>query len=1487
MRIKLKKTLAMFMAVVMSFCMTPTAAFAAGSTAGDTAPLQVEDLGEPGTDFVPGEVIVGVRGGVEALQAETQQTGLFGLLSAGNEAAGVSFTVGETLTTVSAAVVAETLGAADDAEGEASLLDATQEDILQVTGADTETLVAALNTLDCVDFAQPNYYYQLVDDAAAAATPATDEALAETLAAAQAAAAQATPAAATADATPASADDPTEEPFYKYQWALNNTIDMAGYNVSMNVEAAWDAGAGEDSMDDPVVVAVIDTGVDYTHEDLKDNMWNEGLDYPELVALGGGQYGFNAVGNQAQPSTDPMDTTIGHGTHCASIIASSWNDVGVAGINGNAEIMAVRFIGDGSSSASAIKCFNYVSAAKDAGVNVVATNNSYGPNSPLESEDLALEAAITALGEKGVISVFSAGNESSNVDLSPACAHPSQYAVTVGALNSADQSVSFSNYGRQTVDVYAPGSRILAATSIQPTVTDMKPQYIPWATDVKADGTLDTDRTLFMDTFETGTTNTATYDLYAVNAQTQEYTLLSRNAGTPAAGGYFSDMRMEFPLKDIAAAPGGDTMTEGSTFAICVTIPRTVVEKLQSSLINQVCFAYIGGVSGLPNGTTMRLDTYVRYSGWKEFDSSGMNSRDGNWFNESVRMDSQDFFQGINADGSYSYMLRGTLPSGWENATVYIDDVALGTEHSLYYYSDGTSMSCPNATGVVSLLAAYAAGEGKLTGETAGADALEIIAYLKGTTAMQNSLAAACSTQGVVDAGKAYEAYKNKDTSSVNPVIDSITSNGDGTATVKGHFFGADYEGTLAMMTPGSTARQPLVVTAWNDTSITFNLPGGTDRTVVLYVATSHGTNAYRTIEMPAGARGYTALGAPDILIDTPLGGYSTLYSRCVRMAATNTSVFYLGQFDNAESSCFLLRYDIEKAEWSQVDLPEEITFEAAGESWQSMTGSEDYLYLLMTTSSSDVSSTTWLLTYDVANDAWKHTVKLNVPASQADSSIANGVLAFQSGQLWASGTGNDGTGLVNIYPDTGKVFGTMAKTPSAAFAGTLTATDLGLVLTGSTAGFTVLTDSQTSGAYLRQDPFSYDTKNNKWTAVNLQFFPSLQKASAYLDGGQSYWHAVGALKDGIIITGPTRDAGKDTMVDTWIYDDVKDTFTPFVDVLFSTTHMRSLAGCTDFSDKYYVMASDPISGQLVFKVLDLSNYGFSSYVAKGNAVEESHTHQWGEWQVQTESTCAKAGTQTRDCGVCGCSETQALPLANHSWADWTIIEKARPDHMGLQERTCTACGAVVTRTVEFKPFPDVTDQSAWYFNSVYDAVDLGIFSGYTNGLFGPADQLTRAQASVVLWRYFAPDEAKSYDATKAVDTTGMSDMANGQFYTGAANWAVQNKVINGYEDGRFGPNDPLTREQLCVIVANAAKQLKGASISSDFAKFDALPDHEDVDLWAMVGVAWGLDKGIISGVDRDGVRYLEPLTKVDRSTMAAIMVNAINNGVFNDQSAQ
>jgi len=257
--------------------------------------------------------------------------------------------------------------------------------------------------------------------------------------------------------------EPTEshpnDPMFSEQWALNNNgADGGTKRADIDALEAWLTTQGSED----VVVAVLDTGVDFTHADLRENMWFR----PESVpAYQDDELGvFNDLNgfNGTDQISDPMDDN-GHGTHCAGIIgAEGDNGIGISGINWKVKIMPLKFLGrGGSGSASdAIEAINYAIDRKKHGVNVRIISASWG--SRMRSK--ALEDAIRAAGDAGILFVAAAGNDGSNNDRFPH--YPSNYdlpnVVSVAALDRTDHLASFSNFGAKTVHIAAPGKAILS-----------------------------------------------------------------------------------------------------------------------------------------------------------------------------------------------------------------------------------------------------------------------------------------------------------------------------------------------------------------------------------------------------------------------------------------------------------------------------------------------------------------------------------------------------------------------------------------------------------------------------------------------------------------------------------------------------------------------------------------------------------------------------------------------------------------------------------------------------------------------------------------------------------------------------------------------------------------------------------------------------------------------------------------------------------------
>jgi thermitase len=253
-----------------------------------------------------------------------------------------------------------------------------------------------------------------------------------------------------------------DDEMFSRQWGLFNSGQNGGTaGADISAMRAWAVTKGSDQ----VVVAVLDSGVDYSHPDLANNIWSRP---PIITAYRDDDltpdgpiddvHGFNVV----EDNGDPMDDN-GHGTHCAGIIgAEGGNGIGIAGVNWNVKIMPLKFMdaeGTGTTK-DAVEAINYVIDRKRAGVNVRIISASWGST----AKSRAMEDVIRKAYEEGILFVAAAGNSSSDNDVSPH--YPSSYnlgnVVSVAALNRKDELAAFSNYGAQSVNVAAPGEEILS-----------------------------------------------------------------------------------------------------------------------------------------------------------------------------------------------------------------------------------------------------------------------------------------------------------------------------------------------------------------------------------------------------------------------------------------------------------------------------------------------------------------------------------------------------------------------------------------------------------------------------------------------------------------------------------------------------------------------------------------------------------------------------------------------------------------------------------------------------------------------------------------------------------------------------------------------------------------------------------------------------------------------------------------------------------------
>lgn len=751
---------------------------------------------------------------------------------------------------------------------------------------------------------------------------------------------------------------------HSYQWEINNDGKQfsSGKDADMRFTAARKQQKPTGIED--VVVAVIDSGVDGEHNDL--NLWTD----PGDIGLMGNYEGADLHGYDSGGGSSYADIEREHGTHVAGIVGALWNGVGTSGIAPNARIMSVHHRDRYN---SFVQCFEYVKAACEAGVKVRVTNNSWGGGSYTA---FIMDALIRELGEKyGVVSVFSAGNSSTDDD--EICCVPSTlvqnpYVIVVGAAGPDGKKASFSSWGYNTVDIFAPGVQILSTLLTESSEGEMDCPYI---------GELDPEKVMLQSFDESSQNPLLTFDNLVGTELNTKYVY----AGTKSLHIPSSSMTKEIFKEQTQFCFSSDPINLSGV----TDKPEYLGFKVYTDTSpGELGFGHctIRTTDGEQTPMVVDATSFSSSKSWGNVFCELPENTDWNNFQITLAVNVIDHEKEITFD----------------DFDLYLDNMIMGSNCYPYTYSSGTSMAGPMVTGEAAVVC----------GMYPEASAEEIIArILSGTDQSDDiSFEGLCTTGEMANVDRAIGKEVN-----LAPYISNAVLEDDGTVSLEGWFITEDCTAKAQTEKGGSfqnlrivekiTGKQGKVrVEIPKDFSgeIWFTLSNGNGRSPVKYAkfGISKNINTYDEcdIEIPEDVNS---------LLSRWDGWNSTAY---------NGYLYFLHQthatIGTPESSMEeIIRYNVSDKAWQIMKIPKELILEHDGEIIFSYAATEHKgkLYVLVSSTYKvvnplnpedivDMQDTT-ILTLD-EHDRWEKKNRLPFPES-------NYTLLSENGELFTVGGGN------------------------------------------------------------------------------------------------------------------------------------------------------------------------------------------------------------------------------------------------------------------------------------------------------------------------------------------------------------------------------------------------------------------------------------------------------------------------------------------------
>lgn len=628
-----------------------------------------------------------------------------------------------------------------------------------------------------------------------------------------------------------------------------------GFNIGV---PDWNK-PGQSAGNDNPVVAILDTGVDLTHPDLAGKLWTR----PAGSSLPGGDHGINYSGEGRLEDVKDHD---GHGTHCAGIVGAAWNNMGVSGASEKVEIMAIE---SNNYISSKIQGFNYVKQACEEGVNVKAVNLSWGGT----GLSRALNSAVEETGKAGAIALLASGNSGWDNDISNSMASGflnNPYAVVVDSANPAGVLSTFSQYGRRTTDVVAPGSQILSTVPVDQSVYYPEKDSAP----------------LWYDDFEDGHDPAIAFFM---DEKCTEPAAMTRITGDKV---YEGSKSLEVSIEDAE---------KGSV--ILYSKPMNLADKAKAIDKKAVSIKLATTIQEYGACAVKVKNTKGDFERVEVAENMAL---DGTWMNYTAELPEETDYADFQIEMMFIYRNHDISP---DSGIVYVDAMGLGDASKAipFEYFNGTSMATPAAAGAAALL-------GSQYNESGAALAARVV----GSVTKYDAFADKCVSGGMVNVSQA-NPY---------PVLNRVVDQGE-TVVVDGYFFDGARSAKIGGMDAEIVADDPDTVSATEGGStVTLKKPEGFEGGTAEVSLTTANGEGHQIFEVGKNTR------IDYFEEDLPLPEDEDFYiAESNQMIGYQNQLYFLPKSFDSEPSSKMWVYSIENKKWTTAALPEE-SMNLTGATW-------------------------------------------------------------------------------------------------------------------------------------------------------------------------------------------------------------------------------------------------------------------------------------------------------------------------------------------------------------------------------------------------------------------------------------------------------------------------------------------------------------------------------------------------------------------------